>query len=114
MRVSPIAYGHIVSSLMSLAGGKVAVLLEGGYFIESMAESAAMTLRALLGIESIRIGRLPGPSPSAVDSVLNTISALRPHWNYLQIQGCLLTCGVTYFIVRCHCQRHGICHEVIT
>ena len=86
MRVSPIAYGHMVSSLMSLAGGKVAVLLEGGYFIESMAESAAMTLRALLGLEAVRLGRLPGPSPSSVDSLLNTISALRPHWNYLQIQ----------------------------
>ena len=87
MRVSPIAYGHMISSLMSLAGGKVAVLLEGGYFLESMAEAAAMTLRALLGIEAVRLGSVPGPRPSVVDSVLNTISALRPHWNYLQIQG---------------------------
>ena len=37
------------------------MLLEGGYFIESMAESAAMTLRALLGLEAVRLGRLPGP-----------------------------------------------------
>ena len=87
MRVSPIAYGHMISSLMSLASGKVAVLLEGGYFIDSMAESAAMTLRVLLGLDSVRLGRLPGPSHSAVDSLLNTISALRPHWKYLQIQG---------------------------
>ena len=86
MKVSPVAYGHMVSSLMSLANGKVAVLLEGGYFIESMADGVAMTLRALLGHESLRLGRLPGPSCSAVDSILNTISALRAHWNYLQVR----------------------------
>merc|ERR1719188_150697 len=45
-----------------------------------------MTLRSLLGLESLRLGRLPGPSYSVVDSVLNTISALRLHWNYLQVR----------------------------
>ncbi len=86
MKVSPMAYGHMVSALMTLAHGKVAVLMEGGYFIESLAESCAMTLRALLGLPSIRLGQLRGPAYSAVDSILNSLSALRSHWNHLQMQ----------------------------
>jgi histone deacetylase 6 len=86
MKVSPIMYGHMVSSLMTLAGGKVALVLEGGYFIETLAEGCAMALRALLGLDSIRLGQLAGPSCSVVDSILNSISALRPHWNNLQMQ----------------------------
>ncbi len=36
-------------SLMGLTNGKVLALLEGGYFIPSLQESAALTLQTLLG-----------------------------------------------------------------
>ena len=36
-------------SLMGLSNGKVLALLEGGYFIPSLQESAALTLQTLLG-----------------------------------------------------------------
>lgn len=49
MRIMPAAYGHMISSLMALANGKVAVVLEGGYFVPTVAEGSAMCLRALLG-----------------------------------------------------------------
>ena len=49
MKVTPAAYGHLIHSLMAFADGKIGVFLEGGYFIDSLAEGAAMTLRALLG-----------------------------------------------------------------
>ena len=47
MRLSAAAYGHIIHSLMGLAGGKIGVFLEGGYFLDSVAEGATMTIRAL-------------------------------------------------------------------
>lgn len=82
MLVSPATYAHMCHSLQSLAGGKVCVLLEGGYCLSSLAESAAMTLRSLLGDPCPPI--LPLPSlkihKSLIASVLDTIWALRPHW----------------------------------
>lgn len=49
MEITPAFYSHLLHPLLSLACGKVAVVLEGGYCLESLAEGAALTLRALLG-----------------------------------------------------------------
>lgn len=49
MEVTPACYSHLLSPLLSLASGRVAVVLEGGYCLESLAEGAALTLRTLLG-----------------------------------------------------------------
>lgn len=49
MEVTPACYAHLLSPLMSLAAGKVAVVLEGGYCLDSLAEGAALTLKTLLG-----------------------------------------------------------------
>ena len=49
MRVTPAAYAQLVWSLSGLAGGRLVVMLEGGYCLDSLAESAALTLGALLG-----------------------------------------------------------------
>jgi histone deacetylase 6 len=49
MRVTPAAYAQFIWSLSGLAGGRLVVMLEGGYCLDSLAESAALTLRTLLG-----------------------------------------------------------------
>lgn len=49
MKITPAFYSHLLNPLMALACGKVAVVLEGGYCLESLAEGAALTLRALIG-----------------------------------------------------------------
>lgn len=49
MEVTPACYAHLLSSLLTFASGRVAVVLEGGYCLESLAEGAALTLRTLLG-----------------------------------------------------------------
>ena len=49
MEVTPACYAHFTSALMGLAHGRVAVVLEGGYCLKSLAEGAALTLRTLLG-----------------------------------------------------------------
>ena len=36
-QVSPACFSHLTSLLMTLAGGKVVALLEGGYFLTSLA-----------------------------------------------------------------------------
>lgn len=47
--VSPACYGHMTHMLMSLAHGKVAVCLEGGYNLRSIAKSALAVTRTLMG-----------------------------------------------------------------
>lgn len=49
MELTPACYAHLVSPLMAFAEGKVAVILEGGYCLDSLAEGAAITLKTLLG-----------------------------------------------------------------
>lgn len=49
MEITPACYAHLVSPLMSIAHGRVAVVLEGGYCLDSLAEGAAITLKTLLG-----------------------------------------------------------------
>ena len=103
LQVTPAAYGHMVHSLMSFADGKVGVFLEGGYFIESLAEGVAMSLRALLGYPCLSLGSLAPPDDSVVSTNLDAISMLRKPWNCLNLQDEF--CIKTYDVMReidCH------------
>lgn len=62
MELTPAFYAHLISPLMAFAQGKVAVVLEGGYCLDSLAEGAAITLRTLLGDPCPLMERLFEPS----------------------------------------------------
>ena len=49
--VSPACFGHMTKQVMTLAEGRVAMALEGGYDLTSICDSSEMCLRALLGEE---------------------------------------------------------------
>ena len=86
MLLTPACYAHLLSSLLSLASGKVAVVLEGGYCLKSLAESGALTLRALLGDPCPMLQTLELPSLSIRDTILNAIYAHKPYWKCYQYQ----------------------------
>ncbi|KAI4493221.1 hypothetical protein M0802_009509 [Mischocyttarus mexicanus] len=86
MEVTPACYAHLLSSLLSLAAGKVAVILEGGYCLKSLAESAALTLRTLLGDPCPMLQTLQSPSSSIRDTILNSIYAHKQFWKCYQYQ----------------------------
>ncbi|XP_015587407.1 histone deacetylase 6 isoform X1 [Cephus cinctus] len=86
MEVTPACYAHLLSSLLSLAGGKVAVVLEGGYCLKSLAEGAALTLRALLGDPCPMLRSLDPPCASIRETILNIIYIHKPYWNCYQYQ----------------------------
>ncbi|XP_028048601.1 histone deacetylase 6 isoform X2 [Monomorium pharaonis] len=86
MLITPACYSHLLSSLLSLANGKVAVILEGGYCLKSLAEGAALTLRALLGDPCPLLQTLDLPSSSIRDTILNVIYAHKPYWKCYQYQ----------------------------
>ncbi|XP_026812396.1 histone deacetylase 6-like [Rhopalosiphum maidis] len=81
MLVTPAFYAHITQKLMSLCCGRVVSILEGGYYLKSLAESAALTLRALLGDPCPVIGSLQQPCKSVMETISNVIYAHRHYWD---------------------------------
>ncbi|XP_042878465.1 histone deacetylase 6-like isoform X3 [Penaeus japonicus] len=88
MEITPAFYAHLTSSLMALANGRVAVIFEGGYCLESLAEGAALTLSALMGDPCPKlVDPITKPSLSICESLLNLIYVQRPYWKCFQYQG---------------------------
>ncbi|EDV95440.1 GH17575 [Drosophila grimshawi] len=87
MEVTPACYPHLLNPLLPLANARIAVILEGGYCVDSLSEGAALTLRALLGdpcpalVEPLLL-----PSPELRTALLNCIYVHRPYWRCLQLQ----------------------------
>jgi len=77
--VSPAGYGHMTRMLMSLADGKIAVCLEGGYNLRSIAISALAVTRTLMGEPPGRIANAV-PTPSGVDTVEEVLRQQAKYW----------------------------------
>uniref|UniRef100_UPI001A98945B histone deacetylase 6-like n=1 Tax=Gasterosteus aculeatus aculeatus TaxID=481459 RepID=UPI001A98945B len=87
MCVSPQCFHILTHMLMSLAEGRLILVLEGGYNLQSTAASAAACVRALLGGACPPLTPPTAPSDSALRSISQTASALYPHWASLQTLG---------------------------
>ncbi|KAI1727630.1 histone deacetylase domain-containing protein [Ditylenchus destructor] len=73
MQVSPGGFGYMTGRLASL-GIPLCLLLEGGYFIESVAKGALFAIRALQERAPPKINLdLSSPSPSFLNSIFGTI-----------------------------------------
>ena len=86
--VTPSGYGQMLHQLSSLAGGKVIVVLEGGYNLRSIAASTVACLNVLVGGAPSRTDRTTdshanstklrtAPSKAAIQSITATIAAHR-------------------------------------
>uniref|UniRef100_A0A182K760 Protein deacetylase HDAC6 n=1 Tax=Anopheles christyi TaxID=43041 RepID=A0A182K760_9DIPT len=86
MEITPAFYSHLLSPLLLLAQGRVAVVMEGGYCLESLAEGSTLTLKTLLGDPCPKlVEELQPPSESIQTSILNCIYSHRKYWKCLQI-----------------------------
>lgn len=86
MEITPACYSHLLSPLLALAEGKVAVVLEGGYCLESLSESTALTLKTLLGDPCPLMENLDEPCDTIQEVILNSIYVHKEFWNCLQLQ----------------------------
>lgn len=77
--VSPACYAHMTHMLMSLAKGKIAACLEGGYNLRAIANSSLAVTRALMGEPPDRLD-LTRPSPSAVEDVHLVVRQQAKFW----------------------------------
>ncbi|XP_035759948.1 histone deacetylase 6-like, partial [Neolamprologus brichardi] len=84
--VTPEGYAHLTHMLMSLAGGRVLVILEGGYNLSSISDSMAMCTSMLLGDPPpALVTPLPPPHHSAVATINEVIRYHVPYWRSLRI-----------------------------
>ncbi|XP_018323609.1 histone deacetylase 6 isoform X2 [Agrilus planipennis] len=81
MLTTPAFYAHLIFLLSGLAEGKIVVCLEGGYFLPSLAEGAAMTLRSLLGDPPPTLAPTKKPKDSTIDVINNIKFVLKSYWN---------------------------------
>eukprot|EP00050_Salpingoeca_kvevrii_P017376 m.64561 g.64561 ORF g.64561 m.64561 type:complete len:468 (+) comp7527_c0_seq1:2-1405(+) len=83
-KISPAGYAHMTHMLQSLAGGKVVVVLEGGYNLRSISHSMAACVGSLLNdpLPPLQLSKRP-PLASALKSINATISAHREFWRFL-------------------------------
>ncbi|GAB7365407.1 hypothetical protein MBLNU230_g6485t1 [Neophaeotheca triangularis] len=79
--VTPAGYAHMTHMLMSLAEGRLAVCLEGGYNLDSIARSATEVARTMMGEPPPRLEEDVVVAKSAVDDVKGV---LRQHSHYWQ------------------------------
>ncbi|XP_018542984.1 histone deacetylase 6 isoform X2 [Lates calcarifer] len=84
--VTPEGYAHLTHLLMSLAGGRVLLILEGGYNLSSISDSMAMCTSVLLGDPPPSlVTPLPPPHHSAVATISEVIRHHAPYWRSLRI-----------------------------
>ncbi|XP_035999577.1 histone deacetylase 6 isoform X1 [Fundulus heteroclitus] len=84
--VTPEGYAHLTHMLMSLAGGRVLLILEGGYNLTSISDSMAMCTGVLLGDPPPSLVMpLPPPHHYAVAAIGEVIRQHAPYWRSLRI-----------------------------
>ena len=68
--------------LKSVAVGKLVLALEGGYNLKSISHSIAACANVMVGGVPESGGSEQQAHPRAIDSILQTIEALAPHWTH--------------------------------
>ncbi|KAG8439857.1 hypothetical protein GDO86_005867 [Hymenochirus boettgeri] len=87
MCATPECFSHLTHMLMTLAGGKLCAVLEGGYNLRSLSECVSMTVRTLLGDSLPKLTGEMTPCHSALESIQNVRAAHAPYWNCLIYDG---------------------------
>ena len=77
--VTPPCYAHMTHMLMSLAGGKIAVCLEGGYNFGAISKSALAVTRTLMGEPPDRL-HPTAATASAIDTIAKVRNVQSRHW----------------------------------
>lgn len=81
--VTPACYAHMTHMLMSLADGKVAVCLEGGYNLKAISNSAVAVARTLMGDPPPRLD-LPKINREAARTLGNVQAYQAPYWECMR------------------------------
>lgn len=81
--VTPPCYAHMTHMLMSLADGKVAVCLEGGYNLQAISNSAVAVARTLMGEPPPRMN-VPKINREAARTLAKVQALQAPYWQCMR------------------------------
>ncbi|KAH3662609.1 hypothetical protein OGAPHI_005861 [Ogataea philodendri] len=81
--VSPAGYGHMTHALKSLAKGNLCVVLEGGYNLDSIANSALRVAKVLLGEPPEEFKQVL-PKPETIEVIDDVIKIQSQYWKTLK------------------------------
>lgn len=81
--VTPPCYAHMTHMLMSLANGKVAVCLEGGYNFEAISNSALAVARTLMGEPPPKL-KIPPINREAARTLAKVQAIQAPYWQCMR------------------------------
>ncbi|KAI0385307.1 putative histone deacetylase A [Hypomontagnella monticulosa] len=81
--VTPPCYAHMTHMLMSLAGGKVAVCLEGGYNLKAISNSALAVARTLMGEPPPQMD-IPPINKDAARLLARVQATQAPYWECMR------------------------------
>ncbi|GKZ74593.1 histone deacetylase hda1 [Aspergillus niger] len=84
--VTPSCYAHMTHMLMTLANGKVAVCLEGGYNFRSISKSALAVTKTLMGDPPDRL-HTTSPSALATTTVRRVMMIQSHYWHCMYPKG---------------------------
>lgn len=79
-------FGHLTAQLMSLAGGRVVMALEGGHDLTAICDASEACVSALLGMELVPIDNSvlqQRPNDNALSTLERVIGIQRKHWSSL-------------------------------
>ncbi|XP_040187004.1 histone deacetylase 5 isoform X8 [Rana temporaria] len=79
-------FGHLTAQLMSLAGGRVVMALEGGHDLTAICDASEACVSALLGLEPAPIENSvlqQRPNDNALSTLERVIAIQRKHWSSL-------------------------------
>ncbi|OAR01822.1 hypothetical protein LLEC1_00665 [Akanthomyces lecanii] len=82
--VTPPCYAHMTHMLMSLADGKVAVCLEGGYNLQAISNSAVAVARTLMGEPPPRM-KVPKINKEAARTLAKVQAHQAPYWECMRL-----------------------------
>lgn len=81
MLLTPGFYSHIIQLLSGVADGRIVMVLEGGYFIPSLSESAALSVKGLLSDPCPLLEETGYVQQNIVETINNCKGALYNQWN---------------------------------
>jgi len=88
--VSPACFAYLTHQLLSLASGKLALVLEGGYSLDVLCDSAEQCCRALMGQQLEKISHCElarPPSHNAVETLQKTLAIQSQYWSCIASSG---------------------------
>ncbi|XP_038044439.1 histone deacetylase 4-like isoform X3 [Patiria miniata] len=94
--VTPACFGYMTRQLMTLAGGRVVLALEGGYDLPAICDSSEVCSQVLLGEEGPQLSERAMkslPNDKAVECLQRVIQTQSEYWTSVRAMGPLVTCS---------------------